>query len=326
MYEKTEQPSERRCLLPGYGARAFTGVLGLCLGMLFLCGCGTTTQRTATEQLLLSEAVDRSVNQIDFSPLAGRKVFLDTRSLRPAQQGPQLIGGEYVASALKQKMLAARCLVEETQETADLVVEARIGALATNGHDVVYGLPASNGLSAISSAIAAGPALPPIPELSVGRMNVLAGMSKIAVFAYDRETREPVWQSGNARFESTARSSWVFGAGPFVRCNIYDSMRFADSRLHQKKQNNSPTGERIPLDIQMVFDPEPPRIVEPEAAGPQPEAVSASLTDATPEAGAGNPPAAGTTIAASDAPPAASVAEASKDAPAQKEPAKEVVR
>ena len=41
-------------------------------------GCGTTTKRLGTEQVLLSTAVDEAVSQIDFGVLAGRRVFLDT--------------------------------------------------------------------------------------------------------------------------------------------------------------------------------------------------------------------------------------------------------
>jgi hypothetical protein len=35
------------------------------------------------------------------------------------------------------------------------------------------------------------------------------------VFAYDRETREPVWQAGLAKGASRARDMWVLGLGPF---------------------------------------------------------------------------------------------------------------
>ena len=46
-------------------------------------GCGTTkwsdSPRTATEQLLISDAVDRAISEIDFSALAERSVYLDTR-------------------------------------------------------------------------------------------------------------------------------------------------------------------------------------------------------------------------------------------------------
>src|SRR5262249_4607537 len=48
-------------------------------------GCGTTrvsdTQRTATEQLLVSNAVDQAVSQIDFRVLAGKPVYFDAQYL-----------------------------------------------------------------------------------------------------------------------------------------------------------------------------------------------------------------------------------------------------
>lgn len=219
--------------------------------LILQCGCGSTTQRTATEQLLLSEAVDNSVNQIDFSPLTGCRVYLDTTPLKAAT-GQSTINGEYLASALRQKILAARCLLQENRDAADIIIEARCGVLATNGHEVIYGLPASNGLSSLST-IGGGPVLPPIPEMSVGRMNVVAGMSKVAVFAYDRETREPVWQSGTLRAETNSRSMWVFGAGPYVRGNVYDRPRFIESTgpVHQPKYSAVP--DRVPIRERHVF-------------------------------------------------------------------------
>jgi len=47
-----------------------------------LAGCGTTKSRSATEQLLISDAVDRAIAIIDFSPLADKTVFLDTKLAR----------------------------------------------------------------------------------------------------------------------------------------------------------------------------------------------------------------------------------------------------
>ncbi len=220
-----------------------------------LAGCGSTTQRTATEQLLLSEAVDNAVNQIDFSPLAGQKVFLDVAALSPVE-GQSIINGKYVASALRQKMLAAHCRLQEVRDDADLIVEARVGALATNGHEVIYGLPASNGISALAS-LGGGPVLPPIPELSAGRMNVLAGASKVAAFAYDRVTREPVWQSGTLRSETHARSTWILGAGPYVRGNIFDKPRFLEATVPDKQPTNSPVYDRVPLRERFVFQRDP---------------------------------------------------------------------
>ena len=59
----------------------FTWVL-LAAALLVAVGCGTTRERDATNQLVMSDAVDRSIRAIDFRPLAGRKVYLDTSYLR----------------------------------------------------------------------------------------------------------------------------------------------------------------------------------------------------------------------------------------------------
>ena len=62
---------------------AWRSALALVLGV--TAGCGTTrvtnTQRTATEQLLISNAVDQSVSQLDFRVLAGKPVFFDAQYL-----------------------------------------------------------------------------------------------------------------------------------------------------------------------------------------------------------------------------------------------------
>ncbi len=54
-----------------------------CLSMV---GCGTTREYNATEQLVMSDAVDRSIASIDFRPLSGRKVYLDTSYLASRQR------------------------------------------------------------------------------------------------------------------------------------------------------------------------------------------------------------------------------------------------
>lgn len=207
--------------------RAFLQVLVAC-AWLVVCGCGTTKSFTATEQLLLSDAVDATVSKLDFTPIANRKVYLDSTYLRTAK-GPLLIDSDYVISSLRQQMLSVGVLLVESREEADLVVEARIGALGMNGHDVVYGIPASSALSSASAAIVGAPALPSIPEISFARREGRQGAAKIAVFAYDRVTREPYWQSGIAKSKSTSRDMWLFGVGPFQAGTIHDKTRFAGS-------------------------------------------------------------------------------------------------
>ena len=197
---------------------------------IILSGCGTTTQRAGTEQLLISDAVDHAVAQIDFRPLSERSVYLDTSYLQPVK-GIGFVNAPYIISSLRQQLTAAGCLLQDDRENAEIVIEARVGALGTNGHEITYGLPQSSALSSAASIFANAPTIPVIPELSVGRVDSQSGVAKVMVFAYDRQSRQPIWQSGTARSESTSRNSWILGAGPFQRGSLHKGVRFAGSRL-----------------------------------------------------------------------------------------------
>ena len=132
------------------------------------------------------------------------------------------VTADYIISSLRQQMLAAGCLVQEDREEADYVVEARVGALGTDAHDVNYGVPANKSLSTAASLVAGATAVPTIPEISVARRADESAAAKLALFAYDRQTRERVWQSGMKVGRSSAQDRWYFGAGPFQSGTIYE--------------------------------------------------------------------------------------------------------
>lgn len=204
----------------------------------FLMGCGATKSFTATEQLLMSDAVDSTIAKMDFRAIGGHKVFLDTTyvvgagKVIPGVAMPiNLINSDYVISALRQQLTAAGCMLVDTRDAAEIICEARCGALGTDGHTVTYGIPANNFLNSASSVIPGTPTLPSIPELSVAKREMKSAAAKVSVFAYDRETREPLWQSGIAQAGSSARDTWILGIGPLQYGNIYKGTRFAGKRL-----------------------------------------------------------------------------------------------
>jgi hypothetical protein len=207
-------------------------LLAVCGLLLFAVasGCGTTKSYLATEQLLLSDAVDAAVSQIDFSALAHRHVFLDTTYLKTVK-GPALIDSDYVISSLRQQMVSAGVLLVDGRDEADLIAEARMGALGFDSNNVVYGIPAGNNLTTATSALAGTSLLPAIPEISFARREGRLGASKVAVFAYDRETKEPYWQSGISQSASDAKDFWVLGIGPFQSGTIHDGTRFAGANV-----------------------------------------------------------------------------------------------
>jgi hypothetical protein len=200
----------------------------LCALAMLCAGCGTTrrtdTTRTATEQLLLSDAIDRSVSRIDFGLLAGKEVYLDNTYLGSA------VDKEYVTSTLRQHMLACGCIIKDKKEEAELVVEARAGAIGTDRHDVLFGTPAT---SVSLGALSPIPGLPSqVPEIALAKRTDQMGVAKIAVFAYERASGVPVWQSGSDVVASKSRDLWVFGTGPFQRGNVYGGTKFAGRDLH----------------------------------------------------------------------------------------------
>ena len=218
--------SGRRCHAAPQGdsGRAWAPAWRLALlAILGIAGCGTTrvsdTQRTATEQLLVSNAVDQAVSQLDFRILAGKPVYFD----------PQYLAGSidrgYVVSSLRQHLLASGCILMEDRSQATYVVEARSGGIGTDRHQVLIGVPEMN----VPSLLPGQPTL--IPEIPLAKRTDQKGVAKLAVFAYNRRTGRPVWQSGVVRMVSTSKDTWLLGAGPFRQGTIGDGTEFAGEPL-----------------------------------------------------------------------------------------------
>jgi hypothetical protein len=187
-------------------------------------GCGTTrwsdTARTATEQLLISNAVDQAVSDFDFSLLAGKEVYFDSSYLKGVTDE------NYIVSTLRQQLLADGCILREKKEDAEFVVEARSGGVGTDRSDLLFGVPA------VSVPAVPGVPLPSaIPELPFAKSTNQKAVAKLAVFAYNRVTGRPVLQSGVSPAISTAKNSWFFGAGPFQRGSVYEGTNLAGGEI-----------------------------------------------------------------------------------------------
>jgi hypothetical protein len=216
--------------------------VGIAIFLVAFAGCGTTrwtdTARTATEQMLVSDAIDRAVSRIEFKAIAGQSVYLDTSYLNTVTDK------EYLISTLRQHMLASGCVMEPQKDRAEFIVEARAGAVGTDRHDVLYGIPALNlPMAPVQGAPTA------TPEIALARRTDQKGVAKVAVFAYHRETGRPVWQSGVDTIASRAQNSWWFGVGPTQKGTIYDKAQFAGGEfrfpLFAKKKDDPPRTVRV---------------------------------------------------------------------------------
>lgn len=222
-------------------------------------GCGTTrltdTQRTATEQLLVSNAIDRAVTGLDFNELAGKSVYFD------AQYLDGTVDRGYLVSTLRQALLANGCLLQEERSKATFVVEVRSGGVGTDRHAVLVGVPQMT----VPAFVPGQPSQ--IPEIPLAKKTDQEGVAKLAVFAYNRQTGKLIWQSGMAQATSTSKDTWFLGAGPFQQGTIRNGTEFAGEQI--------PLPRLIDREINIAGSPPP---VAPLAPLPAPEPTD-SKTD-----------------------------------------------
>jgi hypothetical protein len=207
-------------------------------------GCGTTrstdTTRTATEQLLISDAIDRAVQNVNVHTLAGQTVYLDDSRLG------DVVDRNYLISTLRQHLLASGCALRAERDQADYIVEARAGAIGTDRNDLLFGVPSMN----VPQIFPMQPVPAAIPEVPIAKRRDQRGIAKIAVFAYHRETGMPVWQSGVAHQESSANDVWILGAGPFQRGTIYEGTAFAGNMIgHEDSEGEKGANRRPRVDL-----------------------------------------------------------------------------
>jgi hypothetical protein len=237
----------------------------LLTAVLISTGCGTSVQRGGTEQLLLSDSVDRAVDQLDLSPLADRRVFLDTKFMPPVKDN-SFVNAEYITSAIRQKMTTSGCIIVSDLQQADYVLEPRVGAMGADSMEVTYGIPSSGGVGQAATALAGAPPLMAIPEISFGKRKNNVAVSKVVVYAYHRESGVPVWQSGHAIARSDVQDSWLLGIGPVSRGSAYEGYRFAGQRLRLPFTESRPTRKPKPLTIADGYHYVHPAVLEKQLA------------------------------------------------------------
>ncbi|MBC8289163.1 MAG: hypothetical protein H8E37_02500 [Planctomycetes bacterium] len=248
------------------------------LAAVSLAGCGKTMQHAATEQLVLSDAVDQSVSSIDFTPLSGAKCFLDSSNLKSVKL-TNVVNSSYVISSIRNQLMAAGCLLVEDRSEAQVVIEPRLGTLGADAHEVTYGIPSSNLLSQAASLVPTSPPIPTIPEISLAKKDDQTGAAKVAVFAYDASTGRPLWQSGTTTARSTSRNLWVFGIGPFQSGSVHEAPQFAGAEmslpLAEQKRKVRESRQVVTLDDAFLFgnlpEPKPASEIQPASAEETPE-------------------------------------------------------
>lgn len=189
-------------------------------------GCSTmkssNTARTATEQLLISNSVDDALAKVDFRPFAGRKVYLEEKYIDSVDKN-------YIIASLRHQLLHAGSRLVAKPDEAELIVEARAGAVGTDMKETFVGVP---------QIAVPGPFPINLPEVRLVSRSSQVGTAKIGLVAYDAATKRAIGTGGLALSQSDTNNWYVLGVGPFQNGSI---------RSEVASQTAQPArGERLP--------------------------------------------------------------------------------
>jgi hypothetical protein len=164
-------------------------------------GCASAstsnTARTATEQLLLSSAVDQSLDKIDFQPLRGQNVFLEEKYV-------DCVDKQYIIASIRHRILRSGAHLVEKADAADLVLEPRSGGVGTTVSSSFIGMPAVS-----------LPGMLSIPEIKLFTKSNQSGYAKLGIASYDPKTRESRGQGGMTVAQANDNNYYFAGVGPW---------------------------------------------------------------------------------------------------------------
>lgn len=181
---------------PGSGAwsllcrRALAEKSLLCLALIAgVSGCTTVKEssppRTATEEILLSTASDRGLeNTNEFPWLKGKKVFVEDKYFESYDKG-QAVG------LIRERLSAGGALLVKTDDKADFIVEIRSGVLSMDVEDFLIGIPAMAVPIPLAGTL-------PTPELALYKSKCYDSLAKFSLFGYERASGQHVESSTQA--------------------------------------------------------------------------------------------------------------------------------
>ena len=160
-------------------------------------GCATSatsnTSRTAMEQLLIANAVDQSLDKVDFSAFAGRTVYLNDKYVDCTDKN-------YVIASVRHRILAQGARLVDDAEKAEVAVELRTGSVGTDMTESFFGTPEI-----------VLPGMMTIPEVKLITRNVQSATAKIGLVAVNNSTKEVLGSGGMTTSVSDNTETKVLG-------------------------------------------------------------------------------------------------------------------
>ena len=144
----------------------------------FLGGCTTAVEsnpaRTATEQLLISTAAERASAQLALAIPYGSNVFIDSSNFEGTDS-------KYALGTIRTSLLKKGVHLMDDKKNAQVIIEARAGALSTDRSTFLIGTPQFNiPIPFATSSL-------PFPEIALYKSEDQKGVAKFAITGYDAQ-------------------------------------------------------------------------------------------------------------------------------------------
>ena len=185
-----------------------TQCLVVALAAVFLAGCGTVREtypgRTATEQLLISTAADRAIDNLALAEVNGKKIFLDVSKLESNQGNDK----HYVIERLSKAVLDNGGALVAKAEDSQVVLEVASGALSIDRRDFAFGIPSVPiPIPQVGTAST--------PEVNLFKIVFNHGKAKFLINAVDPTTRVKLWEVPIVYGKSRCNFWWLLLTGPY---------------------------------------------------------------------------------------------------------------
>jgi hypothetical protein len=171
-------------------------LLACCLILLGACSLTRESNppRTATEELLISTAIDRAVSGLKLGIPKGTSVYLDASNFEGTD-------AKYAISSVAEHVLLSGGRLAADKSKADMVLAIRDGALSTDSDGFLLGLPAIGVPIPVSGTLS-------LPEIALVKRAETRGVAKFAATLYDQKSGALKSVSG-ASYGFSHRTHWV---------------------------------------------------------------------------------------------------------------------
>jgi hypothetical protein len=152
--------------------------------------------RTASEELLISSAVDHALDRLHVNFPKGTRIWVSADNFDGYDQ-------KYAVGAIRDHLLRQGALLVTDKGQADTIVEIRSGALSTDKNDMLIGIPSMALPVPFVGATST-------PELSLLKRSNEKGVAKLGVTAYDAKTGAMVpYSPAQPTYGFSDRTRWV---------------------------------------------------------------------------------------------------------------------